>query len=358
MSKNKDNHKKSKYRHIKHKIKRRLYKFSFFRVMHRNKTYKRIVGAIFVLVLLLVAFLIFKSQADFNRYDVSEFIASSENLDLEDYEYDSNIVNVLLIGIDSKGTMHTSASFGEQARADNIDLISFNTHDKTVKILPISRDTMTEITQYSANGYEMGKLKTHLGFAFTYGNGGNESSINVCDAVSNLLYGTQVYRYVTTNIDSIGYANDLIGGVTVEVPNNDLARMYSNMTKGNKVKLDDSNVADFLRYRLKTDGSNNGRMERQVAFLEAYVEKLETMSHDDYVSMWNKLSSDTSKIKTNMDKKMFMSLIGNLKEYTYDPDKDNLKIIGENGVEDGYDVFYPDQDALKQLVIDNYFRKK
>ncbi|MCQ2551634.1 MAG: LCP family protein [Clostridia bacterium] len=302
--------------------------------------------------------MIFKSQADFNKYDVSTYITGSEDFDLEDYEYDSNIVNVLLIGIDSKGAMSTSATFGDQARADNIELISFNTHDKTVKILPISRDTMTDIMQYSASGYEMGRIKTHLGFAFTYGNGGNESSMNVCDAVSNLLYGTNVYRYVTTNIDSIGYANDLIGGVTVEVPNNDLARKYSFMTKGNKVKLDDSNVADFLRFRLNTDGSNNGRMERQVAFLQAYVQKLETMSHDDYVSMWNKLSSDTSKIKTNMDKKMFMSLIGNLKEYTYDPDRDNLKIIGENDVEDGYDVFYPDQDALKQLVIDNYFRRK
>lgn len=338
-------------------LKRKIYDSSLAKSMRRNKKMKSAVIAIVVIMLLLVAFLIIKTQREWKKYDVSPFASSSEEVK-SGYEYNEKISSILLIGIDSTGTMETSETFGNQARADNIDLISFNNQDKSVKILPISRDTMTEVSNFSSKGYEVGKTKTHIGYAFSFCDGGNESSMNVCNAVSDLLYGTEVYRYVTTNIDSIGYANNLIGGVTVEVPNNDLAGKYPEMTEGSKVELTDANVADFLRYRdTNKDASNTGRMERQQAFLTAYVKKLETMTKEDYEEMWDKLSSDESKIKTNMSESMFLGLLADLKDYTYNPNTDNLVIEGENKVEDGYDVFYPDENKLKELVRKTFFIK-
>ena len=346
--------KKNKKRN-KRSLKSKIYHSSLVRSMRKNKRFRYSVITVVLVMVLVVAVLITKSQSEWKKYDVS---ASGHAKAGDGYEYNKNISNILLIGIDSTGPMETCATYGDQARADNIDLISFNSQDKSVKIMPISRDTMTDVTKFSAKGYEVGKIKTHLGFAYSYGNGGNESSMNVCDAVSDFLYGTEVYKYVTTNLDSIGYANDLIGGVTVTVPNNDLAFRYPEMTEGNKVEMTSSNVADFLRYRnTDVDGSNTGRMERQQAFLEAYVKKLETMSKDDYKSMWKKLSSEQSKIKTNMTEKMFLGLLADLKKYKYDPNKDNLHIEGVNTVESGYDVFYPDEKKLKALVRETFFEK-
>lgn len=346
-----------KKRNSKRSLKSRIYHSSFVKGMRRNKKFKYAVIAVTVLMLILVALLVYKSQTEWKKLNVSGF-GSDYSSEWNGYEYNKDISTVLLIGIDSTGPMETSETFGEQARADNIVLISFNNKDNNVKILPISRDTMTEVTKFTAKGYEAGKIKTHLGYAYSYGNGGNESSMNVCDAVSTLLYGTEVYKYITTNIDSIGYANELIGGVTVTVPNNDLAFRYPEMKEGSKVKMTSSNVADFLRYRnTDVEGSNAGRMERQQAFLEAYVKKLETMSKDDYKSMWNKLSTDESKIKTNMTEPMFLGMLSNLKKFKYNPDKDNLHIEGVNSVENGYDVFYPDEDKLKALVRKTFFEK-
>ena len=328
--------------------------------MRKNRKMRRLVIAVLVLAVILVISLIVMTQRRNKVFDVSNFsdgnAAYTVTWNGRDWEYNENINNILLIGIDSTGEMKTADTYGDQARADNIDLISFDAANKTVKILPISRDTMTEVPNFTASGYETTAMRTHLGFAFSFGNGGKASSMNVCNAVSDMLYGVEVYRYVTTNIDSIGYANDLIGGVMVEVPNDDLADKYPKMTKGAKVRLTDKNVADFLRYRSTEDGSNNGRMERQQAFLQAYVEKLKTMDEDDYLDMWNKLSSDKSKIKTNMSQNMFMSLISNIRDYKYDPNTDNLKIEGTNGIENGYDVFYPDENKLKELVVTTYFK--
>ena len=323
--------------------------------MRKSKSARSAIIAVLILAIILVGALIYMSQNNFSIYDMSQYSWDKES-DVGDYEYNSDIINMLLIGIDSEGTMETSTTYGDQARADNIDLISINTKEKTVKVLPVSRDTMTDVMNYSTRGYEAGKVKIQLGFAFSFGNGGYESSMNVCDAVSDLLIGIPVPYFITTNLDSIAYANNLIGGVTVTVPNNDLSHKYSNMKKGNEVKLTKSNVADFLRYRGSEDGSNNGRMERQQAFIEAYIQKLETMSKDDFEDMWDRMDSDKSKIKTNLDEQMFISLIGGLKEYAYNPRYDNLHIEGKNKVEDGYDVFYPDKERLRELVIKTYYR--
>ena len=344
-------------------IKKLLKHSQFAYTMRHNKRMRIAVYAILAVTVLAVCLLIYSNQRHQKIYDVkhsSDSDSSSYTViyNGESYEYNSKISTILLIGIDSTGKMETSTDYGEQARADNIDLIIFNREDKTVKVLPVSRDTITEVMTYSAQGYETGKTTTHLGFAFSFGNGGGASSKNTCNAVSDLLYGVSIYRYVTTNIDSIGYANQLIGGVTVTVPNNDLADKYPEMKKGAKVELTDDNVADFLRYRdTDKDASNNSRMERQQAFLTAYIDKLKTMTEDDYIDMWKQLKSDKSKISTNMSEKMFLNLIGNIKEYSYNPATDNLKIEGTDGEEDGYDVFYPDKDRLKELVINTFFKK-
>lgn len=347
-------HKKSGRHYSK---RRKRFSRAFSAKFGKNRKMKRAVIAIIVIMALVVSFLIFMSQNTWKKFDVSQYSISS-NDEETGYVFNESIVNVLLIGVDSTGVMETSATYGNQARADNIDLISFDTVNKSIKILPISRDTITDVTKFSAKGYDVGTIRTHLGFAYSFGNGGNESSMNVCDAVSNLLFGTEVYKYITTNLDSIAYANDLIGGVTVLVPNDDLKAKYPELVAGSEVELTKDNVADFLRYRdPDKDGSNVGRMERQQAFLEAYVKKLETMTEEDYKDMWDRLSSDKSKIRTNISENMFLSLLEDLREYKYDPLTDNLSIEGEDMVEDGYDVFYPDEEKLRELVINAFFKK-
>lgn len=50
------------------------------------------------------------------------------------------------------------------------------------------------------------------------------------------------------------------------------------MAEGAQVTLDDSNIKDFLQYRNTEESfSKKGRMQRQKAYLTAYVEKIQSM---------------------------------------------------------------------------------
>lgn len=336
------------------------------RISHRhNKKFKILVTIVVICMALLVAFLIYKDQMAQGAYKVAEVEVGepqqsySITYEGEEYDFNSSIESVLLIGVDSRGKLEAQESYGVDARADNIDLIIMDRQNHSVKILPISRDTMTEITKYTVKGYESSSYVDHIGFAFSYGNGGKASCDNACDAVSNLLYGIDVRYYICTNLDSIAFANDLLGGVKVECPNNDLSGKYPEMTEGAKIKLGDSNVEDFLRYRnTDEDYSNNGRMERQQAFLDGFVEQIKGMSEEDFADMWKELKADDSNILTNVSKSHFLKLINRINEYEYDPEKSNLKIEGTDKVEDGHDVFYANEKKLKQLVVDTFYDKR
>ena len=314
---------------------------------------------------LIVGFLIWRDQKAQSVYKVSEDITPESDegsymmtYNGVEYEYNNNIMSVMLIGIDSTGKIESTDTYGDHARADNIEILILDRKSNKVSIMPISRDTITPVHKYSMNGYDMGTEDTHLGFAYSFGDGGKASCLNTQQAVTDLLYGVAPRYYFTTNLDSIAFLNDLVGGVTVTVPNNDVAGVHPELTKGNKVELNSGNAADFLRYRdTGAEYSNNGRMERQRAFLEAVIKKLSEMEAEEYEDMWKSINSKESNILTNLSNGQFVQILDKIREYEIDPDTNVFNIEGENGSEDGYDVFYPDKDKLQQLVIDTFFIK-
>ena len=49
-------------------------------------------------------------------------------------------------------------------------------------ILSINRDTMTDIRRYTMNGNDKGLYTTHIGYAYSYGDGGKVSCESLCEA--------------------------------------------------------------------------------------------------------------------------------------------------------------------------------
>ena len=326
---------------------------------------KLIVIICVVIVALVTGFLIWRDQLAQSVFKVGDETAAEGDEGVYmmtyngvEYEYNNNIMSVMLIGIDSTGKIKSEETYDNHARADNIEILILDRRTNKVSILPISRDTITPVHRYTMNGYDAGTEETHLGFAYTFGDGGKASCLNTQQAVAELLFGVEPRYYFTTNLDSIAFLNNLVGGVTVTVPNSDVAGVHPELSKGSQVTLNDSNVADFLRYRdTNANYSNNGRMERQRAFLEAVIQKLADMSADEYEDMWKKITSKDSNILTNLNNGQFVQILDKIRTYDINPTTNVLKIEGKNGSEDGYDVFYPDKDKLQQLVVDTFFIK-
>lgn len=212
-----------------------------------KKTGRRIVsGALLLCVLAGVAALVFHQQSSQNRQAVTAGAVSAVEedgdyrricVDGHSYTYNTQITAILYAGLDSQGELETYNRYTIAPRADSIEVVILDHYHKKISILAISRDTIASIGRYTMNGNFRGYYDAQLGYAYTYGDGGKVSCANLVEAVSRLLGGVPIQEYVVTNNGSIAELNELIGGVTVVVPNNDLVQMYPELSSGSTVRL-------------------------------------------------------------------------------------------------------------------------
>ena len=275
----------------------------------------------------------------------------------KDYQYNSLITTVLYAGVDSEGEMKASKAYSNKARADSISLVILDKKHKKMSILALNRDTMTKIRRYSRNGSDMGTYVSHLGYAYSYGDGGKVSCEDLREAVSNLLGGIPVNEYAVTNRSSMTYINDLVGKVTVTVPNDDLAAQYPELKKGSTVTLDDTTIEPYLRYRDTTeDFSNEGRIERQQTYVTAYIEKLKAQLQKDLNGTWEKTQEMNAYVQTSITRNKYLTLANLLEKVSFS-DADYYRPEGQDQQGDLHDEFYVDEDALQQLVIDLFYEE-
>lgn len=273
------------------------------------------------------------------------------------YQYNSLITTILYAGVDSEGQMQVNSGFTEAARADSISVVVLDKKNKKMTIIALSRDTMTEVRRYSLSGRDRGAYVTHLGFAYAYGDGGEVSCENLREAVSELLGGIPINEYAVTNQSSMIGINNLVGGVTVEVPNNDVAALHPELTAGAVVKLDDTNIRDYLHFRdITAELSNEGRIERQQVYVTAYIEKMKQQLQKDLNGTWAKLEEMDSYLQTSITKNKYISLANLLEVVEFTPDN-YYRPEGENVVGEEHDEFYIDEEALREKVIELFYEE-
>lgn len=326
---------------------------------------KQIIGSVIVCAAVLaVAVIVIFSQLQ--KQKTMDIQGNSNNVgsgyrDIvykgEKYRYNNLITSILYAGVDSTGKMEAKVRYGNKARADSIQLLVMNEKTDKMSVVSINRDTITQIRQYSLDGSDMGLYHTHIGYAYTYGDGGKVSCENLCEAVSLLFGGVPINRYVVTNQDSMPYINELAGGITVTVPNSDLEETYPDMYEGAQVTLDDTTVSTFLQYRDTTvDFSNDGRMERQKTYAIAYVDKMKAMDKSQLEKLWDSLDSMKDYLQTSINRNQYLELISLLKKSELTDDS-FVQLEGQDQAGELHDEFYVDEDALQQLIIDLFYEK-
>ena len=334
---------------------------------HRKKIRKkqRIASLIICICVFAVAAFVIFTQLQSQR---SQQISSRNPHDVgsgyrdvvyngQKYRYNNRITTILYAGIDSFGKMEESVQYGVEARADSIALVVLDDKNNKMSIVLISRDTMTDIRRYSMNGTDRGLYKTHLGYAYSYGDGGKVSCENLCEAVSLLFGDIPVNRYVVTNQDSMPYINDLAGGVTVTVPNDDLVEQYPQLYEGAQVTLTDETVRPFLQYRdTLVDFSNDGRMARQKAFVKAYIDKMKSLEQNKLEDILDSMDNMEEHLQTNITRNQYIGLADLVKSTEFSDDS-FIEMKGQDQVGELHDEFYPDEDALRKLILDLFYEE-
>lgn len=273
------------------------------------------------------------------------------------YSYNTLVTAVLFAGLDSEGEIGTE-TYTDAPRADSINLVVLDKKNKKMSVLAFDRDTMASMHRYTLTGRDRGTYVGHLCLAYTYGDGGKVSCENLREAVSELMGGLPIQEYVVTSRASLPYLNQLVGGVTVTVPNNDLVEAYPEFYEGATVTLPDNLVETYVRKRdVEKDFSNKGRLERQRTYVESYIQQFMGLAKGSPRDLWDKLSQIDTYVQSSITKNKYLDMVNTLNEVTFQQE-DYWIVEGEREAGELHDEFYVDEEALQKKVIELFYEEQ
>lgn len=257
----------------------------------------------------------------------------------------------LFMGIDEDGPVRSNKSYIGGGQADVQLLLVVDHEARTWQLLALNRDTMAEIPVLGPLGNEIGTEFQQLALAHTYGEGLQDSCRNNLTAVSRLLGGQRIHRYLSLNMDAIPILNDLAGGVTVTLES-DLSALDPALTSGSTVTLTGQQAVQFLRSRRGVeDETNLARMERQRLYLgalsQALMDKDPQLILDGYNAVWDYMVTDLPSGEA-------ADLVQQLRQYEELP---TLTIEGENRIDsNGFVAYELDPDSLEQTILQLFYQ--
>lgn len=221
-----------------------------------------------------------QEEIDLNSISIDDSIAKQ----LSDYR------NIALFGIDAR-----EDDYGRGNRSDCIIIASINKKTNEVKLVSVYRDTYLKLT-----GRNLDKV-THA-----YSFGGAELAVSTLNANLDL----NIQEYVTVNFDAVVDAVDAIGGVQINVDNEEIKYINqyidgnnsvtghnsSHITTAGTYNLDGVQALAYSRIRY-TSGGDFKRAERMREVLEAMLNKAKTLSVSELLNVVNIM---LPKISTNM----------------------------------------------------------
>ena len=310
---------------------------------------------VFILCSALLAISIWEQKQNFTGEQSTQEASTGIESDGVEYEINKNIETVLVIGLDKFSEDVDTSSYDNDQQADFLMLFILDNQNETCKGLHIDRDTMVEMNILGVAGQEIGTIKQQLALSHTYGNGQNVSCRNTAKAVSNLLHGIDITHYVSVTMDAVPVYNDLVGGVTVEVLD-DFTGIDDTLVKGEKVTLIGNQALTYVRTRYGMDDSTNShRMIRQRQYIEElYKTTREKVREDEnfVLTAWDKVAEYTV---SDCYEQELLEIYEKISEYEY---LGTDRIEGKSVVGERFMEFYPDEKALKELIIKTFYTPK
>lgn len=343
----------------------------------RKKTLRRIeFTVIFVLAVSLITatVLLYRKRQEaengFSQWTASEPAADGEQDDGffekdrvfyngKTYRRNTYVKAILCMGVDRTGTMEETTTTGSGGQADGIILAAHDTARNTIKMLMIPRDTMTKIILTDLSGNVLGKDIQHLTLAYAYGDGREKSCEYMAEAVSDLLGGIAIDHYMAADIDSIAVLNDYVGGVTVTIPSEGLETADSAFVYGETVTLHGKQAERFVRYRdTEKDHSALYRMDQQQEYILQFVNTVQERAGKDEGFVEGLFEEIGQYMVTDMEKGEYLKMATSCLESESLQSENIYTLPGQGVTTAGYDEFYPDEDGMKQVMLELFYREE
>jgi len=266
------------------------------------------------------------------------------------YKYNENMINILMIGIDTDEKKQESL-YGIGGHADVLLLGCINPDTDEVKIISIPRDTVCDVVVHDYNGEAVGTQQLPISLSHAYGDGGEKSAELTVNAVSELLYGLPVHAWYSLNVDSVRIINDAVGGVPVIADENNIKYLPKSVKVGDEYLLTNHYARRFIVNRY--DESDLTRRIRQKQYLTSFVKQAKKAFSDNpliVVDIYKKLNN-YSLTSLTLDEVVWLA--GEVA--AMDISVDFTALRGEEVQGETMTEFYVDEKALYETMLDIFY---
>ena len=268
------------------------------------------------------------------------------------YRKNRDVEAYLLMGVDKMGEAQSSGGYNGGGQADVLLLLVVDQEEEIFHALQINRDTMTDVEVLGVKGDVIGTEYEQICLAHHYGEGLEDSCGNTVRAVSNLLYGVKIKGYAAIQMEAIPILNDMVGGVTVTVED-DFSSTDPSLIQGETMTLLGEQALHFIRSRMSMeDSSNLNRMERHRAYLHGFEEAFTAAAREDRELVLKMYDAAHDYMVTDMGSGSISRLAQRCLGYE---NGGVVTVEGETEMGERYVEFYPEEDALRQTVLDLFY---
>lgn len=200
---------------------------------------------------------------------------------------DSDIVNVLILGVDSADAVKSGG------RTDTMIVASLNKKTGEINLVSMLRDSFVPI-----EGYNWNRLNT--GYFF--------GGVGLCINTINDVFLLDIQSYIMVDFESLPKLVDKIGGIEVELTKSE-ADYYNSRYSWNvyagKVTLDGKKALIHARNR-SVGNADFARTSRQRDMLERIINKI--LDRNDLAATISMINSSLDLVKTNIEPGALVSL--------------------------------------------------
>lgn len=201
----------------------------------------------------------------------------------------ADYINFLVVG----QAVREGETKNQDRAADTMILVTLNTHEKTLTMTSMLRDTLVRGASYK--GHTWGGIKLTTVYNMGYQWNGVAGSMEVMNTTLFLNFGVEVDHNFEVDFNSFMELINLMGGVEIELTqaeadylNADDFWVYKDVEPGLN-KLNGMTALSFARMR-HAEGDNDSdivRTERQRRLIEAVIAKLKSKSISELQDLLN-----------------------------------------------------------------------
>jgi len=294
-----------------------------------------------------------ESIGDSVMEDPTEHLKSVE-INGQKYDQKDNIVNILLMGVDSDADRVKNQ---QGWRSDMLMLVTLDKNTNKITCTSVPRDTRAKVYKLDGDGKIKSEVTEKINHAYAYGGGPTKFSAEnamrctaellACDGLINV----PIDYYLSIDLDGVPKLANEMGGVEVTLDQN----VPEVGKKGETVTLKGETTRKFLQNRYDMDDGETARQRHEQQFIKSLARSIKEMGAAEAAPQL--YDTFMKYMRTNMSVDDAVDLAKVLDDTSIDEMQFNVWTEGAPEVIDGVWYYRASQDEIIKQMLEAMYDK-